>query len=83
MEEAFSQRGVEDILNESKGMSHANIKAAVLKSMKDAILADAVGENGIVLVNGNDVIENLALRREMVANGTKQEKMDGQPKAVS
>lgn len=83
MEEAFSQRSVEDILNESNGMSHANIKAAVLKSMKDAILADAVGENGIVLVNGNDVIENLALRREMVANGTKQEKMDGQPKAVS
>lgn len=93
--------------DECKGLSYANIKAAVLDTMKDAVLKDKTKEDGSIIIDTVELIknvkrrkeevefsnapskkvdgavENLALRREMVSSGTKQEKNDGQSEAVS
>lgn len=75
---AFGYIDSTEIVKACDGMSHANIKAAVIDVMKNAILNDSVNDSGVVIVKPTNLIENLALRREMVARGTKQEHSDGQ-----
>lgn len=68
--------------DECDGMSYANIKAAVLDTMKDAVLRNAVMEDGTIIIDTVELTKNVLRRKEEIAaSNTTQEKKENEPKS--